>query len=191
MNHIVSGNCMDGAKKGGFCYTNRNFYQEDNREEERWWLQCSGAPIIVRVDHLQHEYHDTPKFGSALLSSAVWPKFCVTLYGPPPNVETLQFCWCSYTVLCLHCYTNSAWFCSFEAQCRYIGFIITQIHVMSVLYFVLTVNFFRALQLCTLIGCLLMRAILKEQGVSPEDIKFSTTMVGKPYIMRRNIYFQQ
>ena len=96
MNHIVSGNCMDGAKKGGFCYTNRNFCQEDNREEERWWLQCSGTPIIVRVDHLQHEYHDAPKFGSALLSSAVWPKFRVTLYGTPTNVKTLRFCWCPH-----------------------------------------------------------------------------------------------
>ena len=39
----------------------------------------------------------------------------------------------------------------------------------------------------TLIGRLLVRVILKEKGVSPEDIKLGITAEGKPYIVRRMI----
>jgi hypothetical protein len=92
MNHKVLANCMDGAEKVRFCYTSRNFYREDSKEEERWWLPCSGAPVIVKVDHLQHEYRDASKFGAALPSSAVWPKFRMSLNGLPFNVETFRFC---------------------------------------------------------------------------------------------------
>lgn len=37
----------------------------------------------------------------------------------------------------------------------------------------------------TLIGRILIRMILKERGISPKDIKFSTTLEGKPYIVNQ------
>ena len=73
-------------------YGSSNFRKENIRDMKRLPSSYNCAPMIAKAYHIEHKCNDTPKFASALPSSAAEPKILGTLYCRPINVGTFRFC---------------------------------------------------------------------------------------------------